>query len=434
VRVARRSTRRWSYVSQLAVVLTIPLLVASPAVVVPAWGQPAPPPGATDPFSISLRIDGGSAQDMVHAMYRPGQQLRLKAVIRDSSGRETQPTQASPCTPVYDIEPEGSQSAWMDPVQTDVVHFGPGLGVFSVRVRCQEQPHITSAGRNEANFNFESSRSRWAPPVGPPIVAPPQIGVPSIAPGALPPEPPAAKAKGGGGALGGVLLAALVVGGAYYLIKALGANEGDCACSCSDGTTCTAGSNDCGVSGGVAIPCGCPVAGDSFNCDGRGGKARLGPGPATIHDVTDIVAVGFAQQREDKRRGSARGARNCDLAPTKPSARDVVTPHVHQVTRAGDRWRTTTRESKTAPTVRALALVASQKRGTGVAAAITRKLTNATHGLQINAAQVGTALGVAIATYAWISWLRHPRQEAPSLQLSPWIQADAGGFNVAGHF
>ena len=225
----------------------------------PITAPPIAAPQAGVPFSISFEIVGGSAQDAVHAIYKPGSSLQLRAIIRDAYGNIVTGTPQNPCTPEFWLEGTGTPNgASRASLAGDVVTFGDGLGPFTAAVRCREHPEINSA-RNSAPFQFETNTGAFAHE-------------------AHVPQPAAAAAQGGSPALG--IVVGLALGAAvFYLVYELAGpgSGGSCdmtnPCVCSyGGANCTnLGDSFCTAKYGIGS---CVSAYPQCTCDSSGAVSR----------------------------------------------------------------------------------------------------------------------------------------------------------------
>ena len=235
----------------------------------------APPiaPQAGVPFSITFEIVGGSAQDAVHAIYKPGSSLQLRAVIRDAYGNIVNNTAQNACTPEFWLENTGTPSgASRATLAGDVVTFGDGLGPFTAAVRCREHPEINST-RNEAPFQFETNNGAFAH----------EAHV----------QPPAAPAAHGGNQ-GLSIVIGLALGGAVaYLVYELTVDAAGGSCSISNPCVCSYGGADCTNLGDSYCSAkyglgSCVSAYPQCTCDSTGTTSRT---------VERLVASGLHESR-----------------------------------------------------------------------------------------------------------------------------------------
>lgn len=381
------------------------------AILGPAWGQPA------GPHSISLVIEDGTAQDFVHAQYRPGSTLQLGAEIRDAVGNPMR----GGCTPDYKLEnaigPDGVARAWIDAQK--VLHFGPppgartalggkpsvfsGMGAFSVSAYCVENPKITSAGNNEAPFNFETSSSRFANsnvPVNPPAPAP-------AAP-AAPADPVAKPGATGAGVLGGLLLAGLITAGTYKLVSEAEPTTGGGSCPTA------ADVGGCNTTACIPASCGCPsgfvqTGTDNGQRCGSPAGQKLCSCTSTARatrtpTVREFVARGFAQRREL-------------VQPIQRVTRSRVIDRVPDPVRSRGRIEAKVRAHVVAvprPTPKAPTSPTSSPR------------------VASNPPNLGTFLKAATVAQLIVS--RYFSIRTPSTELTPWIQPDAGGLTLVRRF
>jgi len=245
-------------------------------------------------------------------MYANGSSLNLVAVVKDAAGNIIDGP-ASGCTPAF--ESTDSQGVANVDRRVGLVQFGPGSGVFSVAVMCDQNPSITSAGHNEGPFNFETSESVFAKcdqgceavrmkaaaeaaakPATPTTPAP----TPSATP-AADPDTGSAKKKGMGA---GTILLGGALGYLGYKLFLAPSDE-------SSGSSCPSAS-DLGSASNVCIPddCDCPTGFTTTGLDythcTRTGEHRMcarnshvalardgGPGKTQLRTVEDLVAVGL---------------------------------------------------------------------------------------------------------------------------------------------
>ena len=156
---------------------------------------------------------------------QPKAQVHLRAIIRDAYGNIVGNNPGYPCKPQFWLEdistPRGETRATL---VGDTVHFGDGLGVFTVAVRCAEHPEINSL-RNAPPYNFETTNSA--------------LGL------APKPEPAPPGPNAGQRAL--ITLAALALGGllAYVIIEEADTAAGGGGCDMSNPCVCSYGGANC---------------------------------------------------------------------------------------------------------------------------------------------------------------------------------------------
>lgn len=257
-------------------------------------------PVAGVPASISFEIVGGTAQDGIHAMYKKGSSVRLRAIIRDGYGNIITPTADHPCTPEFSLEDTGTPSGGSRATRSgDIINFIDD-GSFTVSVACREHPEINSHS-NTAPYNFETNDTS-------PFTH--EAHVPNAAPAAR------------GMSLGTVLLVVAASAGLAYLLidEVAPTGGGDCGCRCAYG------GDDCD-NGGTAFctnlygfPVGCAATKPADNCNcANGATARVAP-PRT---VDELVARGL----RDRPARTARAAHvDPDLRAAHPHATGTTTP------------------------------------------------------------------------------------------------------------
>ncbi|MEO6774389.1 MAG: hypothetical protein ABI467_15440 [Kofleriaceae bacterium] len=245
----------------------------SPPPAAPPSNQALPVPGV--PTSISFEIVAGTAQDAVHAMYKSGSSVQLRAIIRDGYGNIISPTKDHPCTPEFALEgtgtPSGGSRATLLP--GGVVNFKEP-GPFTVSVACREHPEINSHG-NTSPYNFETNDTS-------PFTHEAHVAQVAAHPAGLSPAEV-------------LLIVAAGVGLAYVIVdettSAGSGGSGDCGCVCAyGGNDCSNGGTAfCTADYGFAVGC----ASSTGNCDCSNGATARVAAPRTVEQV---VARGLRQR------------------------------------------------------------------------------------------------------------------------------------------
>lgn len=422
-----------------------------------AWAQPGPP------HSIELVVVSDVAQDIVHVQRAPGAPpVTVKPVIRDAQGNVLGQPVAG-CTPIFQVQNTLGRTQGIlgaaNPDGTRDIGMGADTGVFSVSVHCQENPAITSEGGHHAPFNFEVSKSPFAP--GGKSVAvrvaemKAAMAAAAASPAPAPPSPPPAStptpsqpASDGGSkkkmGMGGILL-----GGAlgYLGYQALAGS--------SSGPSCPTSSDLAGYSN-VCIPdnCDCPsgfvstgldytrctregnhrmCARTSANAlerppadvvrpglDVRAAPAPVSRGPVWLQPRPLVVGRAVAVDRPLPCAASRPPA----PAHTRPVPRAPATPRVSPATPAAA--FAARRPISAAPRLPAARLPAAES---GRPAAVARAPTApaARDDLSRIARGLAAATVSIVISRTRLSIRRH-------LAIAPWVEPDAGGFSFAGWF